>query len=274
MDIHPTALVASGAELGEGVRVGPYCVIGPWVKLGAGCRLHSHVVVEGRSTLGPECEIFPFAVLGTTPQDKKLSGDANGTLVLGSHNKVREHVTIHGGTPHGVGVTRVGDHNMLLAGSHIGHDATIGSHVVFTNGAAAAGHTVVQDNTVLGAMVGIHQFARVGRLAMIGAGAMVSRDAPPFALVQGDRARLVGANLVGLKRQGWSSEDVAMIKRAFRALFWRAGPLGRRLEDVRSRLGNHHAVREILDFVADSKRGICRPRGKFEVGAERDIVEE
>lgn len=274
MDIHPTALVASGAELGEGVRIGPYCVIGPRVKLGAGCHLHSHVVIEGRTTIGVECEFFPFAVLGTTPQDKKLTGDSGGTLMVGSHNKVREHVTIHGGTPYGSGVTTVGSHNMLLAGSHIGHDATVGSNVVFTNGAAAAGHTFISDNTVLGAMVGIHQFARVGRLAMIGAGAMVSRDAPPFALVQGDRARLVGPNLVGLKRQGWSSEDVAVIKRAFRVLFWRADPLAQRLEAVRAQFGNHHAVREILDFVADSRRGVCRPRGKFEVGAERDTIEE
>jgi len=274
MDIHPTALIASGAELGAGVRVGPYCVVGPQVKLGDRCRLHAHVVIEGRTTLGSDCEVFPFAVLGTTPQDKKLTSDWAGRLVVGSHNKLREHVTIHGGTPNGLGVTTIGDHNMLLAGAHVGHDATIGSHVVFTNGAATAGHTLVQDNTVLGAMVGIHQFARVGRLAMIGAGAMLSRDAPPFSLVQGDRARLVGVNLVGLKRQGWASEDVSIVKRAFRALFWRALPLAHRLESVRTQFGNHHAVREILDFVADSRRGVCRPRGKFEVGAERDTVED
>lgn len=274
MDIHPTALLANGAEIGEGAIIGPFCVIGPHVRLGARCRLHAHVVIEGHTTIGSDCEIFPFAVLGTTPQDKKLSGDPRCVLTVGSHNKIREHVTIHGGTPHGLGVTTVGSHNMLLAGCHIGHDATVGSHVVFTNGAAAAGHTIIQDNTVLGAMVGIHQFARVGRLAMIGAGAMLSRDAPPFALVQGDRARLVGANLVGLKRQGWAADDVAVIKRAFRSLFWRADTLAKRLEAVRAQLGDHPAVREILDFVADSKRGVCRPRGKLEVGAERDSVEE
>lgn len=274
MDIHPTALVASGAELGEGVQIGPFCVVGPRVKIGARCRLHAHVVIDGRTTMGSDCEVFPFAVLGTTPQDKKVVSDGGNVLSIGSHNKIREHVTIHGGTPHGLGVTTIGDHNMLLAGAHIGHDATVGSHVIFTNGAAAAGHTLIQDNTVLGAMVGIHQFARVGRLAMIGAGAMVSRDAPPFALVQGDRARLVGANLVGLKRQGWTSEDVAVTKRAFRSLFWRADPLATRLEAARAQYGNHPAVREILAFVADSKRGICRPRGKLEVGAERDTVEE
>jgi UDP-N-acetylglucosamine acyltransferase len=274
MDIHPTALVADGAELGQGVRIGPYCVIGPRVKIGDGCRLHSHVVVQGNTTLGPDCELFPFAVLGTTPQDKKLAGDAGGALVVGRGNKVREHVTIHGGTPFGGGVTTIGDHNMLLAGAHVGHDAVVGSNVIFTNGAALAGHTAVQDNTVLGAMVGVHQFARVGRLAMIGAGAMVSRDAPPFALVQGDRARLVGVNVIGLKRQGWSTDDVATTKRAFRQLFWRTAPLAERVEATRAQFGEHPAVREILAFVADSRRGVCRPRGKLDVGAERDTVEE
>jgi UDP-N-acetylglucosamine acyltransferase len=274
MDIHPTALVDDGAELGQGVQIGPYCVIGPRVKLGDRCHLHAHVVVQGRTSLGPDCELFPFVVVGTTPQDKKISGDAGGSLVIGHSNKLREHVTVHGGTPYGTGVTTVGDNNMLLAGSHIGHDATVGSNVIFTNGAATAGHTHIQDNTVLGAMVGIHQFARVGRLAMIGAGAMVSRDAPPFALVQGDRARIVGVNLIGLKRQGWTSEDVAITKRAFRQLFWRSDPLAARIQAVRAQFGDHPAVREILAFMADSRRGVCRPRGKLEVSAERDAVEE
>jgi UDP-N-acetylglucosamine acyltransferase len=274
MDIHPTALVDDGAELGPGVQIGPYCVIGPRVTLGERCRLHSHVVVQGRTTVGADCELFPFVVLGTTPQDKKLSGDAGGSLVIGHSNKLREHVTIQGGTPFGLGTTTVGDNNMLLVGAHIGHDATVGSNVVFTNGAAAAGHTLIQDNAVLGAMVGVHQFARVGRMAMIGAGAMVSRDAPPFALVQGDRARIVGVNLIGLKRQGWSAEDVAVTKRAFRQLFWRSDPLAARIETVRAHFGEHPAVREILAFMADSRRGVCRPRGKLEVSAERDAVEE
>jgi UDP-N-acetylglucosamine acyltransferase len=266
--------VDDGAELGPGVQIGPYCVIGPRVTLGERCRLHSHVVVQGRTTVGADCELFPFVVLGTTPQDKKLSGDAGGSLVIGHSNKLREHVTIQGGTPFGLGTTTVGDNNMLLVGAHIGHDATVGSNVVFTNGAAAAGHTLIQDNAVLGAMVGVHQFARVGRMAMIGAGAMVSRDAPPFALVQGDRARIVGVNLIGLKRQGWSAEDVAVTKRAFRQLFWRSDPLAARIETVRAHFGEHPAVREILAFMADSRRGVCRPRGKLEVSAERDAVEE
>ncbi|HLU39411.1 MAG TPA: acyl-ACP--UDP-N-acetylglucosamine O-acyltransferase [Planctomycetota bacterium] len=274
MDIHPTALVADGAELGVDVKIGPYCVIGPRVRLGDRCRLHSHVIVDGETTIGSDCEMFPFAVLGTMPQDKKLGSGGGGVLLVGNGNKIREHVTIHGGTPYGSGVTRIGNQNMFLAGAHVGHDATVGNNVVFTNGAAIAGHTIVEDNAVLGAMVGLHQFARVGRLAMIGAGAMVSRDAPPFALVQGDRARLVGVNVIGLKRQGWSAEDMAVVKRTFRQLFWRTATLQERTEAVREQFGGHPAVREILAFVAESRRGICRPRGKLDAGAERDAIEE
>ena len=181
--VHTTAVVADGAVLAEGVEIGPYCVIGPRAHLGHNCRLHSHVVIQGDTSLGADCELFPFAVLGTRPQDKKLRPeDASGALRIGSDNVIREHVTIHGGTAPGPGVTTIGDHNMFLAACHIGHDAKIGNEVVFTNAAMAAGHTVVGDRTVLGAMVGIHQFARVGALAMIGAGAMLSHDAPPFAL--------------------------------------------------------------------------------------------
>lgn len=274
MDIHPTAIVSPSAELGQGTRVGPFCVIGPRVRLGANCNLWSHVAIHGETVLGDDCEIFPFAVLGTTPQDKKVDGSSGNRLVIGSRNRIREHVTIHGGTPFGLGVTTVGDDNMLLVGSHIGHDAQVGSQVIFTNGAMAAGHTVIQDRAVLGAMVGVHQFGRVGRLAMVGAGAMLSRDAPPFSLVQGDRARVVGVNVVGLKRQGVPTDDVAAIKRAFRQLLWRSGTLADRVAAVRERFGEHPSVREILTFVADSRRGVCRPRGRFDGGAERDSVED
>ena len=171
MAIHPTAIVAPSAELGEDVDIGPYCVVGARVRLGDRVRLESHVVVDGDTWIGNDSEIFPFATIGCQPQDKKLKGDeAGGRLRIGEHNRIRESVTIHGGTAYGSGETRIGDHNMLLVGAHIGHDATVGSHVVFTNGAMAAGHTVIGDRAILGAMVGIHQFARIGRLAMIGAG--------------------------------------------------------------------------------------------------------
>lgn len=262
MGVHPTAIVAAGAELGADVEVGPYCVLGPRVRIGDRTRLQAHVVVDGDTWLGADNEVYPFAVLGTYPQDKKLKADDPGCLLrIGNHNKIREHVTIHGGTPFGGGQTTVGDHNMLLAGCHIGHDATVGSHIVFTNGAMAAGHTWIGDRAILGAMVGVHQFARIGELAMIGAGSMVSHDAPPFALLQGDRARLIGVNVVGLHRNSFDNAQKAVVKRTFRLLFWRTGSLHQKIEHVRkSPLYREDACRRIVDFVAASKRGVCQPR--------------
>lgn len=270
MGIHPTAIVAPGAELGEDAEVGPYCTVGPLVRLGKRTRLHSHVVLDGDTWIGDDCELFPFSVLGTHPQDKKLKGNETmGRLRIGNHNRIRENVTIHGGTPFGGGQTTVGDHNMILVGAHIGHDATVGNHVVFTNGAMAAGHTEIGDRAILGAMTGIHQFARVGKLAMVGAGAMVSHDAPPFSTVQGDRAKLVAVNLVGLHRNGYTAEQKALIKRVFRLLFFRAGTLHQRLELVRnSALHREPVCREIVDFVAASRRGVCSPRSSRAVRAE------
>jgi UDP-N-acetylglucosamine acyltransferase len=262
MTIHATAIVDPAAEFGEDVEIGPYSIVGPRVRLGAGTRLHAHVVVEGDTWLGEQCEVFPFASIGCQPQDKKLRcDDPGGRLRIGARNRIREYVTIHGGTEHGSGQTTIGDDNMLLVAAHIGHDATVGNGIVFTNGAMAAGHTEIGDRAILGAMVGIHQFARIGRLAMIGAGAMVSHDAPPFSMVQGDRARLVGVNLIGMQRNGLGSEQKAIVKRVFRLAFWRTGPLHQRLEAVRSSsLWSDPLCREIIDFVAASKRGVCNPR--------------
>jgi len=182
-------------------------------------------------------------------------------LRIGARNRIREHVTIHGGTSFGGGITRIGDDNMLLVGCHIGHDAAIGNRTVFTNGSMAAGHTMVGDAAIVGAMVGIHQFARVGTMAMLGAGAKVSSDVPPCATVQGDRARLVGVNTVGLQRNAVSAGDTAAVKRAFRQLFWAEGTMATRIATVLATpLGTVPLVRQICDFVASSERGVCMPR--------------
>ncbi|MCA8973734.1 MAG: acyl-ACP--UDP-N-acetylglucosamine O-acyltransferase [Planctomycetes bacterium] len=262
MAIHPSAIVATDAEIAADAEVGPYCVIGPRVRIGARTRLVAHVVVDGDTWIGEDCELFPFAAIGCYPQDKKLRGqEPVGILRIGNGNRIRENVTIHGGTTFGSGQTTIGNGNMLLVGSHVGHDATIGNNTVFTNGAMTAGHTVIGDNAILGAMVGIHQFARVGRMAMIGAGAMVSHDAPPFATVQGDRAKLVAVNLIGMQRNGYTSEQKTTVKRVFRLLFWRTGPLHQRLEHVRANpVASDPLCQEILEFVAASRRGVCSPR--------------
>ena len=281
--IHPTAQIDPAAELGAGVTVGAGCVVGPRVRIGDGCVLHAHALVEGETEIGPNCSIYPFTVLGFPPQDKKMRRDVGaltrerwidddsrwlGKLRIGADNEIREHVTMQGGTPWGVGETRIGDGNMFLAGSHVGHDSTVGSHCVFTNGAMAAGHSVIQDHAILGAMVGVHQFARVGRFAMIGAGSMLSHDAPPFSLVQGDRARLVALNLIGLRRSGFGVEQIALLKRTYRLLFWRSGLLEERIAHARELGGGNPLVEEILEFVERSGRGVCTPRGRVAPGDE------
>lgn len=261
MGVHPTAVIADGAEFDDDVEIGPYCVLGPKVVLGSGCRLHSHVVIDGDTQLGMDNTVFPNAVIGTTPQDKKLKDtDAISKLRIGDHNQIREFVTIHGGTEYGGGVTTVGAHNMLLANCHIGHDATVGDHTIFTNGAMAAGHTHIGDRSILGAMVGLHQFARVGELSMIGAGAMLSKDAPPFSLVQGDRARLISINAIGLKRAGFKSAEILEIKRAYRQLFWRPGTQEERLSSVADLAACNESVHALVEFIRSSKRGLVMPR--------------
>lgn len=263
MEIHPDARVAAGAELGQGVHIGLGCIIGSKVRIGSGCFLHPRVIVEGTTSIGEGCEIFPYAVLGTKPQDKKLElGKQGGPLVIGDRNIIREHVTIQGGTKFGSGLTKVGDDNMLLAGSHIGHDASVGNDVVFTNGAMAAGHSMVDDRAILGAMVGIHQFARVGKWAMIGAGSMLSLDAPPFALVQGDRARLVAVNVIGMRRGGFSTDDRKVIKQIYKILFWGQGLRQERLTKAREFADGNSLALEVVDFVESTKRGVLAPRGR------------
>lgn len=260
MGIHPTAIIADGAEYDDDVEVGPYCVLGAKVVLGSGCRLHSHVVIDGDTQLGANNTVFPHAVLGTTPQDKKLQdADVDSKLRIGDHNQIREFVTIHGGTEYGSGVTTVGSHNMLLATCHIGHDAWVGNRTIFTNGAMAAGHTHIGDHSILGAMVGVHQFARIGEFAMIGAGSMLSKDAPPYSLVQGDRARLVSINTIGLKRAGFENAKILEIKRAFRQLFWRAGTQDERLATVTDLISTNDSVRNLVEFIQTSKRGLVMP---------------
>jgi UDP-N-acetylglucosamine acyltransferase len=273
MGVHPTAVVDPEAEIGEDVHIGPGCVIGPGVRIGAGCSLLAHVVVDGDTWIGEGCELFPFSTLGTRPQDKKLSPDSPlGRLRIGRNNKLRENVTIHGGTKPS-SQTTIGDDNMFLCGSHVGHDGTVGNGVVFTNGAMAAGHCEIQDRAILGAMVGVHQFTRVGRFAMIGAGAMLSQDAPPFSLVQGDRARLIAINVVGLQRGGFTPDQTALLKRLYRIVFWRDGVLAERLAAGRAFAQGDPLALEVLSFVASSKRGVCMPRGRAAPGEEHTLSE-
>lgn len=222
-DIHPTVVVESGAHLGEGVKIGPYCLIGPDVVLGDGCVLHGHAVVGGRTTIGPRTEVFPFASLGLRPQDLKYRGEPS-TLEIGADNVIREHVTMNPGTDGGGMVTRVGDGCLFMVGAHVAHDCQVGSQVIMANNATLAGHVQVQDFAILGGLSAVHQFVRIGRYAMVGGMTGVERDVIPFGSVMGDRARLSGINIVGMKRRGLSRDEIHDVRKAYRLLCARNRP--------------------------------------------------
>jgi UDP-N-acetylglucosamine acyltransferase len=257
--IHPLAQVHPKARLAADVEIGPFAVVGPEVELGAGVELMPHAVVLGPTVLGPGCRVFPHAVLGCEPQDLKFGGGAT-RLVVGARNTFREGCTVHRGTDAaGLGETRLGDDNLLMAQSHIAHDVVLGDGCVLANSAAVAGHAQLGDGVILGGLVGIHQRARLGRLAFAAAGAMVSQDVPPFCMAQGDRARLVGLNLVGLRRAGMDRELIGLLKRAWQLLGDRSQPRVEILEAVLALAPERAELHELVDFVAGSKRGLCRP---------------
>ena len=259
--IHPTAVVEPGARLAESVRVGPYCVVGPAVELQDGVELVSHVAVAGRTLVGAETRIFPFASIGHQPQDLKYQGEAS-RLEIGRRNIVREHVTMNPGTTGGGMVTRVGDGCLFMVGAHVAHDCRIGDNVIMANNATLAGHVAIGDFAILGGLSAVHQFVRIGKHAMIGGVTGVERDVIPYGQVVGDRARLVGLNIVGMQRRGFSREQVQALRTAYQMLFGEAGTLAERVDEVARQFTEVEPVRDIVAFIrADSQRGFCRPQG-------------
>ena len=255
--IHPTAIVAPGAALAEDVEVAAYAIIGPRVRIGRGTHVGPHTVIEGRTTIGRDNQIFHHASIGAVPQDLKYRGE-DSDLVIGDHNIIREFTTLNIGTAGGGMTTRLGDHNLLMNFSHIGHDCLLGSHTVVANGAQLAGHVIVEDYVVVGALVGIHQFVKIGESAILGAGAMVSQDVAPFCNATGDRARLHGLNLVGLKRRSFSAELVRDIKHAYRIVFRSGLKVGGEVDRARAEVPASPEVDHFLSFIQASERGVCR----------------
>jgi UDP-N-acetylglucosamine acyltransferase len=215
--IHPSAVIADGAQIGADCSIGPFCVIGPDVVLGDGVTLKSHVVVDGDTQIGAGTVVFPFSVIGEIPQDLKFAGEKT-QLRIGARNRIREHVTINTGTAQGGGITRVGDDGLFMAGCHIAHDAQIGDRVIIVNSSAVAGHCVIEDDVIIGGLCGVHQWVRIGQGAIIGAVTMVTADVVPHGLVQGPRGVLDGLNLVGLKRKGVDRADITALRAAFQML--------------------------------------------------------
>ncbi len=260
-EIHSTAVVEHGARLGEGVSIGPYAIVGAEVELGDGVRLHSHAVIAGRTRLGPGCEIFPFAVLGHRPQDLKYGGERS-ELVLGAKNVVREHVTMHPGTSGGGMVTRIGDENLFMVGAHVAHDCAIGNKVVMANCATLGGHVAVGDHAILGGLSAIHQYVRIGTHAMVGGMSGVENDVIPYGSAMGERARLSGLNLVGLKRRGFSRDEIHALRAAYKLIFSaEQGTMAQRLEDVAKLYEDFPAVQEVCAFIkVDSARAVLQPK--------------
>lgn len=255
--IHPTASVEAGAVLAADVEIGAYVYVGAEVELGAGVRVGHHAALLGRTSIGERSRVFPFACIGGDPQDKAFSGEPT-RLEIGADNVIREHVTIHLGTPRGGGCTRIGDDNLIMNSAHIAHDCQIGSHCIIASFSGLAGHVRVEDHVVLGAYTGVHQFARVGESVMAASNAKLSLDAPPFAMVAGDRARLVGLNSVGLRRRGFEPERIRALKHAFHLIFASRLRLEVALEQVAEEFSGVPEVERLTSFLRKSERGFCR----------------
>ncbi len=258
--IHGTTIVEDGAQIGEGVSIGPYCSVGPEVEIGDGAVLEAHVVVSGRTKLGPNTHVYPFASVGHRPQDLKYAGEPS-ELIIGEGTVIREHATLNPGTAAGEMETRVGANCMIMVGSHVAHDCQIGDHVILVNNATLGGHVVIDDHVIVGGMSAIHQFVRIGAHAMVGGMTGVENDVIPYGSVMGNRAYLSGLNIIGLRRRGFSRDEIHQLRNAYRLLFAVEGTMQERLADVSELFKDSDVVMEIVNFInADSARAICQPK--------------
>jgi UDP-N-acetylglucosamine acyltransferase len=259
-NIHPTAIVDPAARLGANVKIGPYCMVGADVVLGDDCELKSHVSVDGATTLGAGCTVFPFASLGQPPQDLKYRGEKS-RLEIGARVNIREYVTINTGTAGGGLLTQVGDDCLLMVGVHIAHDCIVGNRVVMANNATLAGHVTVGDDAIIGGLSAVHQHVRVGANAMIGGLTGVEHDVIPYGLVMGERGHLQGLNFVGLKRHNYSREEMAALRSVYDKLFDGNGTVQQKLEHLQTGVEQSPAVLKLLDFIsAESTRSLCMPK--------------
>jgi len=260
MSIHSTAIIEDGAQIGAHVNIGPYCVIGSDVVLGDNVTLKSHVVIEGHTRIGKGTTVYPFASLGSAPQDLKFAGEAS-TLVIGENNTIREHVTMNPGTEaNGRMETTVGNNCLFMMASHVAHDCVVGNNVILANNATLAGHVSVGDYAIIGGLSAVHQFARIGEHAMIGGMSGVENDVIPYGLVKGERASLHGLNIIGMKRRGFDNNDVRAVQRAYGDLFSDDGTLDDRVNKVCSDYADEASVEKLIQFTkGNSKMPLCQP---------------
>jgi UDP-N-acetylglucosamine acyltransferase len=258
--IDPTARVAGSAVIGKDVSIGPYAVVGPNVVIGDGCEIHGHVNLAGHTELGPRNKVFPFASIGTEPQSVHYKGEPT-RLTIGSDGVFREGVTINIGTAGGDGITVIGNNCFMMAGSHVAHDCVVGNNVTFANNATLGGHAEIGDNVFLGGLCAVHQFTRVGELAMVGGLVGVTSDIIPYAIVIGHRSNLAGLNRVGLRRRGLSGEAIRNVYRGYRAIFDGTGPLNQRIDKVAADFAGDAYVMRMVEFIRAGKaRRIAGPR--------------
>lgn len=258
--IHSSAVIEDGAQIGDNVTIGPFCHVGPEVKLGANSVLHSHAVIAGTTTIGEDAKIFPFASVGHEPQDLKYHGEAN-SLTIGKNCTIREGVTINPGTEGDDSKTIIGDNCFFLANAHVAHDCKIGSNVIFSNAVMVAGHCHVGDNVIMGGGAGVHQFCRIGNNAFVGGLAGVENDIIPYGIALGNRAYLGGLNLVGMKRAGIEKTSINKARKAFKDIFNSDTPIAEAVVMVDKESGDDPIVSRILEFInASDNRSLCTPR--------------
>ncbi len=253
MRIHPTAQIDTNAALAADVEVGAYSIIGPEVSIGAGTRVGAHVVLTGVTEIGCNNRIFQFCSLGDEPQDMKYSGEAT-RLVIGDHNTIREFCTFNRGTAQGGGVTRIGDHNWIMAYVHIAHDCQVGNHTIFANNASLAGHVCVDDWAILGGFSVVHQFCHIGAHSFLSFGSKINQSVPPYVVTAGDRARVRGVNSEGLRRRGFDSERIRLLKRAYKVLYRNNMSLEASISELESMARTCADVQPILKFLATTQR--------------------
>ena len=257
MNIHPTAIVSPDASIGEGATVGAYSIIGRQVRIGNNTAISSHVVIEEGTEIGENCQISQFSCIGGIPQDLKFRGEVT-KVVIGNFNNIREFVSINRATREDIGVTLIGDHNLIMAYCHIAHNCHLANNIVLANGTNLAGHVVVEESAVVGGLTGVHQFTHIGAHSMIGGASAVNKDVPPYVTASGNHAKLYGLNLIGMKRRGFSAEVLQALKDAYRIIFRSNLLLAQAVAQVKENVPDFAEVRHFVEFINLSKRGVCR----------------
>lgn len=255
--IHPSAVVSADAVLEEGVEIGPYSIIGSDVKIGKNTTIASHVVIEAYTHIGENCKISQFSSIGGVPQDLKFSGEIT-RVTIGNDNDIREFVTINRATKEDIGTTIIGDHNLIMAYSHIAHNCQLKNNIVLANATNLAGHILVEDFAVLGGLTGVHQFTKIGAHAMIGGMSAVNMDIPPYVTASGNRIKLYGLNLIGMRRRGFKDEIIEALNRCYRIIFRSNLTLTLAIDHINKEVQQYPEVQHFLNFIKNSQRGVCR----------------